>query len=349
MEPLILITPFLVVSLIFGVVFLKNRTSLWNGALFLLWIFTAGLAIFSLLINLDNNFSNAILFILIAVLGTLVVLAISLGSLIMPIALFWNFITVKRKEKLNTANMLTLFLAIFIVGFNIVGFIVHKDFLPNFVNILFGFLSVLILYFSLSFINFLLASMLYRVIKPRLNQDYLIVLGSGLIDGEKVPPLLASRIDRAIKFFNKAKKKGFSPKIILSGGKGSDEKISEAEAMAKYALSKNIPKSSMIIEDKSTTTLENMKFSKKMMVGKNPKVVFFTNNFHVFRAGVFAKKAGLKARGVGSKTAFYFLPNAIIREFIAITVHYQKNHFIFVGLISLAYAMLMIMNFINRF
>ena len=50
------------------------------------------------------------------------------------------------------------------------------------------------------------------------------------------------------------------------------------------------------------------------------KAKFFSNNYHIFRAALYAKKAGLRANGVGSYTRFYFLPNAIIREFAGIFV-----------------------------
>jgi len=51
--------------------------------------------------------------------------------------------------------------------------------------------------------------------------------------------------------------------------------------------------------------------------------IFVTNNYHVFRASIFARKTALNAHGSGSPTSFYFLPSAFIREFIAILVYYK--------------------------
>ena len=72
-------------------------------------------------------------------------------------------------------------------------------------------------------------------------------------------PLLKRRVDKALAIYYKCKKK---PKIVVSGGKGSDEKISEAEAMANYLFSKGIARNQVILEKKSTNTYENLKFSK---------------------------------------------------------------------------------------
>lgn len=73
-------------------------------------------------------------------------------------------------------------------------------------------------------------------------------------------------------------------------------------------------------ETKSTTTLENMLYSSKIANErkKDAKIVFSTTNYHIFRSGMFSKKAGLKADGIGAKTKWYFWPNALIREFIGI-------------------------------
>ena len=57
-----------------------------------------------------------------------------------------------------------------------------------------------------------------------------------------------------------------------------------------------------------------------------------TNGYHTFRAGMIARKAGVKANGIGAHTAKFFLPNAIIREYIAIFVGNKRWHAIAIGL-----------------
>ncbi|MFV0394789.1 MAG: YdcF family protein, partial [Coprobacillaceae bacterium] len=164
------------------------------------------------------------------------------------------------------------------------------------------------------------------------------VLGAGLINGEKVTPLLARRIDKAINIYQRQLRKKKKPiMIIMSGGKGGDEKLSEAEAMCQYALEQGIPQEHILLETNSKNTYENMKFSKEIIKereGKRKaKVLFATTNYHVFRAGIYAKKAGLNAQGIGSKTPFYFWYNAILREFVAILSIYRKSQLVIVSLL----------------
>lgn len=67
------------------------------------------------------------------------------------------------------------------------------------------------------------------------------------------------------------------------------------------------------------------------------KVKFFTNNYHLFRAGLYAKMAHLKANGIGATTRFYFLPNATIREFAGVFIMHKKRHFVIIGLIAILF------------
>ena len=207
------------------------------------------------------------------------------------------------------------------------------------------------LYFAVAFLNFLTVSVLYQFNHPRYRQDYIIALGAGLIDGERVTPLLARRIDTAISFYRrqlaKTKKEA---KLLMSGGQGSDEKISEAQAMKNYALSQGVPEEDILLEDKSTNTLENMRFSKAIMEQRSPEgyqAIFTSNNYHIFRAGMYAREAGLKADGLGAKTAFYYLPNAFLREYIAILMLHKRRHLVVVTLIMAVSVLSSIIMFFN--
>ena len=124
----------------------------------------------------------------------------------------------------------------------------------------------------------------------------------------------------------------------MSGGQGQDEKVPESIAMKNYAMEKGIPERDILVETNSTTTLENMLFSKELMDKQSNgsyQAIFSSNNYHIFRAGLFAKQANLKANGIGAKTAFYYLPNAFLREYVAILMLHKKRHLIFCGAIIL--------------
>ena len=103
-----------------------------------------------------------------------------------------------------------------------------------------------------------------------------------------------------------------------------------------------IPAARIIEEDRSTDTFENMRFSKEKILAVNPegKIAFSTNNYHVFRSGLYARRVKMRAIGMGADTKWYFWPNASVREFVGLlTEHRGKQALIFGGLI-LVYAAL---------
>ena len=182
-----------------------------------------------------------------------------------------------------------------------------------------------IIYVCISFVIFMIYTLFLQVIPRKRDFDYVVIHGAGLINGEKVTKLLSDRLDKAIEVY---RKDPTPPKMIPSGGQGSDEKVSEASAMKDYLLEHGIPESDIIMEDRSTTTFENLRFSKQIIDGFEGRkyTALVSSNYHVFRAMRYARKIGLSCTGVGSHVAFYYWPSALIREYIAI--HAEKKHLI---------------------
>lgn len=326
--------------------YFRDKTRLINGFLFNCFILIFGIYLaFSVYVTQD--------LISLGLLGIALVAAILIalfGFISLLIFLYWNALVVLRKERRSLPNLLTLLLAIFLTGVLIYNHFIAQN-LPLWLSTLLSGLPVIMFYFAVAFLNFLTVSLLYQFNHPRYRQDYIIALGAGLIDGERVTPLLARRIDTAISFYRRQlKKTQKQAQLLMSGGQGPDEKISEAQAMKNYALSQGIPEDAILLEDRSTNTLENMRFSKAIMEQHSPEgyqAIFTSNNYHIFRAGMYARTAGLKADGLGAKTAFYYLPNAFLREYIAILMMHKKRHLIVVTLImafSLLAAIIMFFN-----
>ena len=167
--------------------------------------------------------------------------------------------------------------------------------------------------------------MFLQIIPIKRDFDYVVIHGAGLIDGRTPSKLLQQRLDKAIRVY---RRDPTPPKLIPSGGKGSDESISEAQAMKNYLLSQGIPEDDIIMEDQSRTTLENLKYSKAIIDSKPGRkyTALVTSNYHVYRALRYARQVGLKCTGIGSPVAFYYWPSALIREFIA--NHAEKKHLI---------------------
>lgn len=333
-----------------GISFTIEPRRLLNGLLLNIALACDVLAAGGLVIASNNhaliNVALAVFLILVVLIGFFVALHL--------VWLIWNAIIVWRKESHSLANMLTLLLAIALIVIDLFS-LFGERFLPRFVyQTLTSILGVLTGYVLITLWNFLTVLFAYNLRRPLHNQDYLIVLGAGLIDGHKVSRLLGARIDRAITYYRKQEVKGQPlPKIIFSGGQGGDEQTSEAAAMRQYALDQGIPAADTILEDKSRTTLQNMQFSAKIinrqMQGAPYRAQFCTNNYHLFRAGLFAKQAGLNANGLGAHTALYFLPNATIREYAAIFLMHKKLHAIIIGICLLPSLYLFIDGLIKLF
>lgn len=171
-------------------------------------------------------------------------------------------------------------------------------------------------FFLLTFALTLILILMNSGRKTLKNADVVIVLGAGL-RGSRVSWTLAKRLDAAAEYAME------NPKalLIVSGSKGPGEKLTEAEAMWQYLTEKGIGKDRIIKEEKAADTVGNFRCSKQILDGlfKRPyRVAYVTTDFHLFRAGLTAKKEGLTADGIGCRTKWYLLPNAYLREYIAV-------------------------------
>lgn len=154
----------------------------------------------------------------------------------------------------------------------------------------------------------------YATHKPQPNADYVLVLGAQ-VKGKNPTYALQARLNTAYKYALD------NPDtiLILSGGKGPGEDVTEAYAMAEYLKNKGLDESRMILEQQSTSTYENVLYSKELTVSPDATVVLVTNHFHVFRGVGVAKKQGLtNVEGLGAPTKWYTIPNQYVREAFAV-------------------------------
>ncbi|WP_428958326.1 YdcF family protein [Levilactobacillus brevis] len=302
----------------------KRRLS--NGLWFSLFFYSFLAALAMTILGTNNKWLIVISVALFVIFFLIVVVIFALQAFL----LLWNAWIVWRRESHTLANMLTLFLGLAILlapFFSRWAALNLSKPVDTFINL---FPSLVITYVLFWFYNYLTMLVLYQFNRPRYNQDFLIVLGAGLLNGNEVSPLLGRRIDRALTFYRKQlAKTGRAPMVIFSGGQGGDETVPEGRAMRDYAIAHGLPADQALVEDQSKTTYENMVFSKQLIAAtgqQRPRVTFVTNGYHTFRAGMIARKAGLKANGIGAHTAKFFLPNAILREYIAIFVGNKRWH-----------------------
>ncbi|QNU05839.1 YdcF family protein [Peribacillus butanolivorans] len=114
---------------------------------------------------------------------------------------------------------------------------------------------------------------------------------------------------------------------IVSGGKGPGEDISEAQAMQQELINQGIEEARIIMEDKSTTTIENIAYSKDLIPNPTATGLIVANDFHIYRAVEMAKSVGLDMTGIPAKTPKVVLVKSYIREYLAITKYYLKELF----------------------
>ncbi len=123
------------------------------------------------------------------------------------------------------------------------------------------------------------------------KEDAVIVLGAG-IHGEKVGEGLKGRLDRAVEYHSENP----DALIIVSGGQGPEEDITEALAMERYLIEQGIPADKIVKEEKSTSTNENFRFSKAILderFGDEYSVAFITTDYHIYRAENIAEMEGI--------------------------------------------------------
>lgn len=152
--------------------------------------------------------------------------------------------------------------------------------------------------------------------KPQKNVDYVIVLGAR-VKGTKPSKALYRRIESAAVYL----KENPRAKVVVSGGRGPDEGISEAECMRRELIDMGIDETRITKEENSKNTEENLKNSVKL-IGTDKKVVIATCSFHMYRAMCLAKKMGMKkVSGCASCPGTVLLLNYYVREFFAVIHH----------------------------
>lgn len=116
--------------------------------------------------------------------------------------------------------------------------------------------------------------------------DVIIVLGHSIEDENTPGAWLMARLDTAKELYDK----GYAPSIIVCGGKGSGDNVSVASVMKAWLCAQGVPDDSVITEELSRNTDENLEFSKAICDEYGYKtVILVTNDFHVYRSVMTAK------------------------------------------------------------
>jgi uncharacterized SAM-binding protein YcdF (DUF218 family) len=257
------------------------------------------------------------------VLLALVLLAVA-GPFFAALYLVGNGVTMVRKEGVRPTTVLPLLAGLAILA--VIALEVAADRVGSPRLSLVTMITVRLAgYVSFLCVSYVLYALIYSKLPVTRRADYVVVLGAGLLDGGQVPRLLASRLERGRAVYEKLASRGADPLLIVSGGKGSDEQVSEAAAMARYLTERGFPAGRLILEDRSASTGENLLFSKAIMDQQRPgaRCVIVTSGFHAFRAAIIARRLGIDGQATGARTAGYYWPGAMLREFAAVLFSYK--------------------------
>lgn len=269
----------------------------------------------------------------------LIALSMVVGYLALLVFLLVNGLIVLRREGVSLPTLLPLIVSLLLItGPAFVVWAIQWSatrstvWIPSAGFMVFGVFA----YFGFVFLSFVTYGGLYRFKSRSTDGPAILILGSRIFDG-KVPPLLASRINRALEVYEARKAAGeTTPLLVCCGGQGADEIMPEADAMADYLLSKGVPEKDIRREDKSTTTRENLTFGSKIVFEEFPEasILISTNDYHALRTALLSRDLKLDARVLSAKTARYYVPAAFLREFVAILRDYFWVHVGFLTLLA---------------
>lgn len=153
------------------------------------------------------------------------------------------------------------------------------------------------------------------------EEDALIVLGAGL-KGATITLPLKYRLDAALDYAQRNR----DALIVVSGGQGFGETVTEASAMAAYLEAHGLAPERIVKEERSTSTTENFRYSRKLL-DMHPQIMpldrlyttaFVTNHFHVWRANQLARYADVPSTHLHAGLQWYMVPVSYVREVLAI-------------------------------
>ena len=144
--------------------------------------------------------------------------------------------------------------------------------------------------------------------------DYVLILGAQWKENG-TSYVLQKRLDKALEYL----KENPDTYVVVSGGQGANEPISEAAGMKRYLMERGIPEERIRTEDQSTSTEENLTYSAALFDKEQDRIALVTSNFHMYRAFRIAQKQGYShVEGLSAGSYPGMIPNNLLREFCCV-------------------------------
>ena len=322
---------FLVSVCIFAGIMLHDSRTLRSGASFLFMMMCLAMFLFFTLSEYAQWLAaHDFVIVILIILFIMTIGCIMAFPAILILVFFVEGIRVIWHEGVKPANLLSVLFSVLLCIYLAVWPVIGNLGKNTLGTMLYKMISFSAVYVLLLLAMYSLSAVLNLFhLKKKRNADYIVVLGAGII-GDKVTPLLAARIEKGIELLR------YNPNaiLIMSGGQGPGEDIPESQAMAAYAVDKGVDMEKIIMEQKSVSTQENLRFSRELMCKRKPEIIIVTTAYHVFRALILARQQGIRCVGFGAKTKWYFTLNAFIREFVGYLRLTWKKHAFVIGIVA---------------
>jgi uncharacterized SAM-binding protein YcdF (DUF218 family) len=137
-----------------------------------------------------------------------------------------------------------------------------------------------------------LAFVIYAGARPVLRPaDAIVVLGAAQYNG-RPSPVFKARLDHGITLY----RQGYAPRLILTGGVGQRDTLSEGEVGRRYALDKGIPETAMLVEREGATSAASMTAAALLMREHNlTTALIVSDSYHMLRLELLARRLGIRA------------------------------------------------------
>ena len=280
-------------------------------------------------------------------LGTV---AFTLLIALMPFLLMFNGVVLIRREGRRLSNLLCLAAGLGLIATPMAAVTLVATGNP------WALLVAALMFCACAYLGVFLLIFLAQTVVQRIwggrrtvpHPDVVVVHGAGLING-RVGPLLGSRITGGIKAWRDedALRPGV-PLLVMSGGQGPDEPVSEARAMADYAIARGVPSERILLEDRSTTTRTNIACTRNLLAEHgmvDPQVLLVTSSFHAVRTAILASDMGVPWAVTPARTAWFYIVNAWLREYVAVLTYRRRPAAVcagFAGVFAALYALLVL-------
>lgn len=234
------------------------------------------------------------------------------GLFIFGLILCSYYAFLKHRRRAVSFSQYFLYFGIFLViysSWELIGFFSIWDYVPKEMRI---FIDCMLVFFVGTYFLFIFACVKRSKAKISRTPTVIFVFGAGLF-GDRLSLSLKTRLDRTIAL----SKEYPSARIVVSGGQGPNEWLSEGMAMKKYLVANGICEHLIFTEEKSTSTYENLLFSMRLYDLKSQPVALVSNQFHLYRLEKIAHKLGIDGFGVAAMLPSIAAPVFYTREYFA--------------------------------